>query len=148
MLPKCDLHLVKVDYRVAKTHRGLKLQVISRKRATNHRALLRKITYEDKASYDSTPPCIHKDLMNIHTGCQSPTRCRILQVSFCKLATNYKELLRKETCKDMCPYRASPHCTVGGDTLYAGRPRLWMSHVTYLNESCHVSGWVTSHILW
>ena len=36
----------------------LKLQVIFRKRATNYRALLRKITYEDKASYDSTPPCM------------------------------------------------------------------------------------------
>ena len=35
----------------------LKLQVIFRKRATNYRALLRKITYKDKASYDSTPPC-------------------------------------------------------------------------------------------
>jgi len=31
------------------------LQVSFRKRATNHRALLRKMTYEDKASYDSTP---------------------------------------------------------------------------------------------
>ena len=36
----------------------LKLQVIFCKRATNTRALLRKITYKDKASYDSTPPCI------------------------------------------------------------------------------------------
>jgi len=27
------------------------------KRATNHRALLRKMAYEDEASYDSTPPC-------------------------------------------------------------------------------------------
>jgi len=36
----------------------LKLQIIFRKRATNHRALLRKLTCEDKASYDSTPPCI------------------------------------------------------------------------------------------
>jgi len=35
----------------------LKLQVIFRTRATNHRALLRKITYEDKASYGSSPPC-------------------------------------------------------------------------------------------
>jgi len=34
-----------------------KLQVIFRKRATNSRALLRKITYKDMASYDSTPPC-------------------------------------------------------------------------------------------
>jgi len=37
----------------------LKLQVIFRKRATNHRALLRKISHEDEASYDSWPPCIH-----------------------------------------------------------------------------------------
>ena len=35
----------------------LKLQVILRKRATNYRALLRKMTLEDKASYDSTAPC-------------------------------------------------------------------------------------------
>ena len=36
----------------------LKLQVVFRKKATNHRALLHKMTHQDKASYDSTPPCI------------------------------------------------------------------------------------------
>jgi len=36
----------------------LKLHVIFRTRAANCRALLRKTTYEDKALYDSTPPCI------------------------------------------------------------------------------------------
>ena len=35
----------------------LKAQVIFRTRAINHRAFLRKMTYEDKASYDSTSPC-------------------------------------------------------------------------------------------
>jgi len=35
----------------------LKLLVIFRERATNSRALLREMTYENKASYDSTPPC-------------------------------------------------------------------------------------------
>ena len=35
----------------------LQLQVIFRKRATMYRALSRKITSRDKASYDSTPPC-------------------------------------------------------------------------------------------
>jgi len=35
----------------------LKLQVIC-KRATNYRAFLRKMTYEDKASYGSSPPCM------------------------------------------------------------------------------------------
>jgi len=32
-------------------------EVLFRKRATNHRALLRKMTYKDKASYGSSPPC-------------------------------------------------------------------------------------------
>jgi len=35
----------------------LKLQVISRKRATNHRVLLQKMTYKDQASYGSSPLC-------------------------------------------------------------------------------------------
>ena len=35
----------------------LKLQTSFRKRATNHRALLRKMTYKDKASCGSSPPC-------------------------------------------------------------------------------------------
>jgi len=39
----------------------LKLQVIFRKRATNYRALLRKMTCKDKASCGSSPPC---------TGCE------------------------------------------------------------------------------
>jgi len=33
------------------------LQFIFRKRATNYRALLRKMTCKDKASYVSSPPC-------------------------------------------------------------------------------------------
>jgi len=35
----------------------LKLQVIFRKRATDHKALLRKMIYKDKASYGSSPLC-------------------------------------------------------------------------------------------
>ena len=37
----------------------LKLQVSFRKRATNYRALLRKMTSKDKASYASSPPYMH-----------------------------------------------------------------------------------------
>jgi len=37
----------------------VKLQVIFRKRATNHRALWWKMTYKDKASYGSLPPCMN-----------------------------------------------------------------------------------------
>jgi len=32
-------------------------KVIFCQRATNHRDLLRKMTYKDKASYGSSPPC-------------------------------------------------------------------------------------------
>jgi len=35
----------------------LKLQISFRKKITNFRALFRKMTYKDKISYDSTPPC-------------------------------------------------------------------------------------------
>jgi len=47
----------------------LKLQVIFCKRATNYRALLRKMTYKDKASYDSMPPCSCRSTLkvSIHT---------------------------------------------------------------------------------
>jgi len=43
----------------------LKLQIIFRKRAINYRALLRNMTYEDKASYGSSPPCIMALLTDI-----------------------------------------------------------------------------------
>ena len=35
-----------------------KLQIIFHKRATEFRSLLRKTTYKDKGSYESSPPCI------------------------------------------------------------------------------------------
>ena len=36
-----------------------KLQIIFHKRATKYRSLLRKMTYKDKGSYESSPPCSH-----------------------------------------------------------------------------------------
>ena len=51
----------------------LKLQVIFRKRATNYRALLQKITYEDTASYDSTPRVIGCLIFIGHFLQMSPT---------------------------------------------------------------------------
>ena len=53
----------------------LKLQVIFCKRATEYRALWRKMTCRDKASYDSTPPCTLLD----HTLQQTATHCNTLQ---------------------------------------------------------------------
>jgi len=36
---------------------SLKLQIIFHKRATKYRSLLHKMTYKDKGSYESSPPC-------------------------------------------------------------------------------------------
>ena len=44
----------------------LELRVIFRKRATNNRALLQKMTTKDKAPYESSPPCT-TDIMPKHT---------------------------------------------------------------------------------
>jgi len=35
-----------------------KLQIVFHKRATKYRSLLRKMTYKDKGSYESSPPCM------------------------------------------------------------------------------------------
>jgi len=57
----------------------LKLQVIFRKRATNYRALLRKMTYKDKASYDSTPPCTLYSSLQFNDSCfHIATQCHTL----------------------------------------------------------------------
>ena len=47
-----------IKYRVAKTHRMPSVVVHFSKRATYYRALFRRITHKDKASYGSSPPCI------------------------------------------------------------------------------------------
>ena len=42
-----------------------KLQIIFHKRATKYRSLLRKMTYKDKGSYDSSPPCSGKGFTDL-----------------------------------------------------------------------------------
>ena len=70
----------------------LKLQVSFRNSANNYRALLRKMTYRDKASYDATPPCSTHDNMT-H-----------------KRASNYRALLQKMTYRDEASYDTTPPC--------------------------------------
>ena len=41
-----------------------KLQIIFHKRATKYRSLLREMTYKDKGSYESSPPCTHGNMSN------------------------------------------------------------------------------------
>jgi len=51
----------------------LKLQVSFRKRATNHRALWRKITSKDKASYSSSPLCTARSRKDVTRNCHQNT---------------------------------------------------------------------------
>jgi len=56
---------IRVDTGWRRPIRCLKLQVIFRKRATEYRALLRKMTCKDRASYGSSPPCMYMCNLNI-----------------------------------------------------------------------------------
>jgi len=61
------LHVVEDAHTGWRRRRGcLKLQVIFRRRATNYRALLRKMTYKDKTCCGSTPPCTCIPLIRKH----------------------------------------------------------------------------------
>jgi len=63
----------------------LKLQIIFRKRATHRRALLRRITYIDKASYGSSPPCTSV----MHLVAMSFDTLSIMTRSFVRLWLNH-----------------------------------------------------------
>ena len=45
-----------------------KLHIIFHKRATKYTSLLRKMTYKDKGSYESSPPCITSLLVTLYTS--------------------------------------------------------------------------------
>jgi len=72
----------------------LKLQVISRKRATNSRALLRKMTYKDKASYGSSPPCTQS---GGHTRIAKPLETSLY---LCKRALHIRHLDNGSICTE------------------------------------------------
>ena len=86
-----------------------KLQIIFHKRATKYRSLLRKMTYKDKGSYESSPPCsLLCDGMGVssrHSGIHQAASSH-------KRATKYKSLLRKMTYTDKGSYESSPPCSL------------------------------------
>jgi len=51
----------------------LKLQVSFHKKATDYRALLQKMTYKDKASYRSSPPCKKTCMLDQHANMHTHT---------------------------------------------------------------------------
>ena len=71
----------------------LKLQAIFRKRATNYRVLLQKMTYKDKASYESSPPCI--TMSNLRMEWLRLVGSLKQQVSFAEYGLFYRALLQR-----------------------------------------------------
>ena len=55
-----------------------KLQIIFHKRATKYRSLLRKMTYKDKGSYESSPPCTHTWYFDVSRTCSRMCLCHCL----------------------------------------------------------------------
>jgi len=69
----------------------LKLQIIFRKRATKYRALLRKMTYKDKTSDGSSPPCCKQTFEHRYL-------VRNKVIIFRQRALELVALLRQMTC--------------------------------------------------
>ena len=90
-----------------------KLQIMFHKRAAKCRSLLRKMTYKDKGSYESSPPCNSSHpTRKINDETHTKKNLQImLQIIFHKRATTYSSLLRKMTYKHKGSYGSSPLCT-------------------------------------
>jgi len=56
-----------------------KLQIIFHKRATKHRSLLRKMTYKDKGSYESSPPCMSSHTTSWSSSLELDGYCSTVQ---------------------------------------------------------------------
>ena len=117
-------------YRVAETHRMSEL-VIVRKRATNYRALLRKMRYEEKTFYESTPLCkCHKRTTNYRALLQQMTYKRsasFMCLIYHKRTTNYRALLQKMTCKRNVLFMCLVYVQSGEDSRTHRMPYLHRS---------------------
>jgi len=76
-----------------------KVQIIFHKRATKYRALLRKMTYKDKGSYESSPPCMRNTSWDLTCTAVGPS----LFLSFS--IRRYEECTRQESPYPFCYIR-------------------------------------------
>jgi len=141
----------------------LKLQVIFHKRATNYRALLRKMTYKDKASYESSPPCVWQDSSRRCdvTMWTTPMTRRLIHV--CRMWHSFLrcDMVMMDATWRMRTWRGSICCVVGMwqdvfmkcDMVMMDEWNLWMSHVTcawmrWLIQVCHSYVTRLFHEMW
>jgi len=103
----------------------LKLQVIFRKRANNHRTLLRRITYTDTASYGSSTPCM--------------SAMHLVAMSFATLSVMTRACVRCDSFISLIHKTSLPYIFIFiYINIYEHLPS-WMSDI---NEEYQ---WVTSH---
>ena len=103
-----------------------KLQIIFHKRATKYRLFLRKMTYKDKGSYESSPSCTSSHsliLLDMSYSCH--THEWVMSHTLMSHVTHVKE-----SCHT--------HKWVMSHT--------WISHVKHIDESWHTYAWVKLHI--
>jgi len=75
----CEIGETTLQIQYARLYSLLHLEVIFCKRATNYRALLLKMTYDNKASYESTPPCtVYCIWRSFHCTMWRTDQCHIL----------------------------------------------------------------------
>jgi len=130
----------------------LKLQVIFRKRATMYRALWRKMTWRDEASYDSTAPC------NTHSFVGHLWLNLVRQ---CTASANVYEPTRGVNgvcvCSCVCVCLISPHVVISKEKRqYELNGYKTNSHTTYHVPKnmyeCMWSDmgckWIHSHMQW
>ena len=66
-----------------------KLQITFHHRVTKYRSLLRKMTYKDKGSYKSSPPCIHS---TVRYCTHTPYQLRSVYVLYCICRVSVSEM--------------------------------------------------------
>ena len=105
-----------------------KLQIIFHKRATKYRSLSRKMTYKDKGSYESSPPCMTRLILK----CDMPhSKCTTRRISgswyFIKkrVAMTHVIYMSSKTRSDVTPHskaylilkRDMPHSKAWNDSF-------------------------------
>jgi len=92
---------------------------------------LRKMTYKDKGSYESSPPCITCEsvMLNVNQSCYMS--------------------ISHVICELVMSHVWRTHFTPMNESCHAYervKSHTWMCHITYINKSCHTYECVMSHI--
>jgi len=119
-----------------------KLQIIFHKRATKYRSLLRKMTYKDKGSYESSPP-----YTRMNEACYT-YEWDILDIRMSHVThmSRYKnKWVMSHTCEWVMSHiwvRLVTRVTESHEFM-SHVANVWMGHVAHMSEACHTCDWVT-----